>query len=72
MRYAFFEFLYFDSYLTKLDEFIRTGINFVSIHFFSNRNTGICHQKELEEDIGTKIILGNTTATLTYCLLQIK
>lgn len=49
IKYALLGFLYFDSNLTKLDEFIRTGANFVSAHFFSNRNTEIFHQKELVE-----------------------
>lgn len=47
IKYALLEFLYFDSYLAKLDEFIRTEVNFVSTHFFSNWNIGIFHQKEL-------------------------
>lgn len=47
-KYALLE-SYFDTYLTKLDEFIRTAVNFVSTHSFSKRNTGIFHQKEIVE-----------------------
>lgn len=48
-KLALLGYCYFDAYLTKLDKFIRTAVNFVSTHFFGKRNIGIFHQKELIE-----------------------